>query len=136
MSSYPKVTIEYCAKCKWHNRAIWYVQEILQTFSKPGVNLVEEVSVQPRYDFPGLFKVVVFKGEGDGKVVYQRKFKDEVDVESYVHEGFPESKFLKTLIRDYLFPENGLGHIDRGKNSGLTTGEDRDDVECVKCKDA
>lgn len=152
MSKFPKVNIEFCAKCKWHNRAIWYVQEILQTFSKPGVNLIEDISVQPRYDFPGLFRIVAHKNENESKILYLRRFKSEVDdalIEDYVYEGFPDSKFLKTLLRDYLFPDNNLGHIDRGTerevlNQGKQeakkemekegTKAEAEAPECVACK--
>ena len=28
----PRVTIEYCKKCRWGLRASWYAQELLSTF--------------------------------------------------------------------------------------------------------
>lgn len=110
----PSVVIEFCAKCKWHNRAIWYTQEVLQTFSDPEKNLVTEVSVRPRYDQPGLFQVLVRGNVGNEKVIYRRKMKkseDKQDADFY-YDGFPDSKLLKQLIRNELFPEQGLGHVD------------------------
>lgn len=110
--NYPRISIEYCAKCKWGNRAVWYLQELLQTFDKPGLTL-NEVALQPLYDQPGVFRVTVFKSTDDIKVVYQRKMKNGLnDGKDYVYEGFPDSKFLKQLVRNYLFPEGQLGHID------------------------
>lgn len=134
MDRYPKVTIEYCAKCKWQNRAIWYVQEILQTFDKPGVNLVADVSVQPRYDAAGHFRIVVSDSPASQHIIYQRKLKHQRgDEEPYLYEGFPDSKFVKTLIRDRLFPDNGLGHVDRGTNRAvLNRGAP---AECVACNE-
>ncbi|CAK7916452.1 hypothetical protein CAAN3_19S00254 [[Candida] anglica] len=128
---YPRVSIEYCAKCKWNNRAVWYVQELIQTFDKPGVNLIEEVAIQPRYDYPGLFRVTVSKDAQNSSIIYERKFQKDQGTEptkDYSYEGFPDSKFLKTLVRDYLFPDNKLGHIDRANHNVLNRGE-----ECVPC---
>lgn len=109
----PTVIIEYCAKCKWHNRAIWYTQEILQTFCDPETNLVTEVAVRPKYDQPGLFQVLVSRN-GDEKVIYRRKMKKTTDPQSeeFYFDGFPDSMLLKQLIRNELFPELGLGHVD------------------------
>lgn len=123
----PKVSIEFCAKCKWHNRAIWYTQEILQTFSDPDVNLVTEVSVKPVHDQPGLFQVVCYGDSGVEKVIYRRKMKKATSPQSeeYYYDGFPDSKLLKQLIRNELFPQLGLGHVD-GKTDLL--------AECKACE--
>lgn len=109
----PKVTIYYCAKCKWQNRAIWYLQEVLQTFSDPESHFVAEVSLCPVYDQPGLFEVDVTK-DGESTIIYKRKMKKstEPQAESYYYDGFPDSKLLKILIRNNLFPESNLGHVD------------------------
>lgn len=123
----PKVTIEFCAKCKWHNRAVWYVQEIMQTFSDPETNLVDEISVRPIYDKPGLFQVLVSTDSATEKVIYRRKMKKSEEDQSadFYFDGFPDLKLLKQLIRNELFPQLGLGHVD-GKTDLLT---------CEKCKD-
>ena len=115
---YPKVIIEYCAKCKWHNRAVWYLQEILQTFSDPEKNLVAEVALRPSYDSPGTFVVRVATEEGQSKTVYCRRMKKSTrpQTELYHYDGFPDSKLLKNLIRNELFPEHGLGHLDGQAN--------------------
>lgn len=124
----PKVIIEFCAKCKWHNRAIWYTQEVLQTFSDPEKNLVTEVSVRPIYDQPGLFQVLVSNTDSKVKVIYRRKMKKSPDAQSepFYYDGFPDSKLLKQLIRNELFPELGLGHVD-GSPTLL--------AECKSCKE-
>lgn len=125
---YPKVTIEYCARCKWHNRAVWYLQEILQTFSDPEKNLVAEVALRPSYDKPGIFIVEVATKEDDSRIIYCRRMKKSSlpQTEPYHFDGFPDSKLLKNLLRNELFPEHGLGHVD-GKADLL--------AECVPCRE-
>ncbi|KAM9893377.1 hypothetical protein OXX80_012694 [Metschnikowia pulcherrima] len=125
---YPKVIIEYCAKCKWHNRAVWYLQEILQTFSDPEKNLVAEVALRPSYDSPGTFVVRVAAEEGQSKIVYCRRMKksSQPQTESYHYDGFPDSKLLKNVIRNELFPEHGLGHSD-GRADIL--------ADCLPCRE-
>lgn len=124
----PKVTIQFCAKCKWQNRAIWYVLEILQTFSDPEKNLIAEVSVCPMYDQPGLFQVLVSTENGTDKVIYRRKMKKSElpQTEEFYYDGFPDSKLLKILLRNELFPEAGLGHAD-GTAIQL--------ADCIPCRD-
>lgn len=145
MPGLPKVTIEYCAKCKWHNRAVWYLLEVLQTFSDPEKNLVAEVAVRPRYDQPGMFQVIVASANGS-KVVYRRRMKktELPQDEEYYYDGFPDSKLLKVLIRNELFPELGLGHVDghggrlaeqvNTKPSSEATEAKDPSIECVACE--
>lgn len=123
----PKVKIEFCAKCKWHNRAVWYLQEIMQTFSDPEKNLVKEVALCPSYDKPGIFEVTVEKEDGV-VMIYKRKLKKsaEPQTESFYFDGFPDSKLLKNLIRNELFPDQGLGHVD-GKSDTLQ--------DCIPCRE-
>ena len=45
----------------------------------------------------------IFQIKGDGALVRDRKAKG----------GFPEAKVLKQLLRDRVWPERGLGHVDR-----------------------
>ncbi|RLV87003.1 hypothetical protein JA9_001158 [Meyerozyma sp. JA9] len=120
-----KVIIQFCSKCKWHNRAVWYLQEIMQTFGE-GDRLVSEISIQPKIDAPGLFQVLVQADEGEPKIIYKRKFKKDNGPQDapYYYEGFPDSKLLKTLIRDELFPSEKLGHVD-----GHAT------LTCEKCEE-
>lgn len=128
MVALPKVSIEYCARCKWQNRAIWYLQEILQTFGDPEGSFVAEVSVVPSYDQPGLFRVTTTSAEGKEAIVYWRRMKklDEAQDEAYYFDGFPDSKLLKVLIRNELFPGQQMGHVD-GRAGQLT--------ECQPCRD-
>lgn len=127
----PKVTIYYCARCKWQNRAVWYLQEILQTFSDPEKNLIPEVAVCPSYDLPGLFEITVTNKEGE-KTVYKRRMKKlaESQSELYFYDGFPDLKLLKVLLRNALFPKADLGHAESvdTKQPGLM-------LACEKCQD-
>lgn len=128
---YPKIIIQYCAKCKWQNRALWYLQEILQTFP----DNIADISIQPILDFPGIFQIIVIKSnqEKDEKIIYKRKFKQEkYSIENqgdYVYDGFPDSKFVKNLIKVELGLQVGK-HIElNATDNKLNTGE-----ECKDCK--
>lgn len=125
---HPKVTIEFCAKCKWHNRAVWYLLEIMQTFSDPDSNLVAEVALCPLYDKPGIFEVRVSAADSADKVIYRRRLKksEAPQSEPFYYDGFPDSKLLKVLVRNTLFPAQGLGHVD-GQSGTLN--------ECVPCRE-
>ncbi|GBL52604.1 hypothetical protein ACI3LY_004875 [Candidozyma auris] len=127
----PKVSIYYCARCKWQNRAVWYMQEVLQTFSDPEKNLVPEVALCPSFENPGLFQITVTTEQGE-QIVYKRRMKKvavEEQSEAYYYDGFPDSKLVKNLIRDALFPESGLGHAENKQR------EDPGLVLCEKCND-
>lgn len=143
---YPKITISYCAKCKWHNRAVWYLQEILQTFGEAD-RCVAEISLCPSYDTPGLFKIEAAKSENETRILYQRKMRKgvELQTEDHFYDGFPDSKFVKVLVRNYLFPEERLGHVD-GHSMQLNDGSQSrgneetvekvvKEVECVSCNE-
>lgn len=127
---YPRVSIEFCAACKWHNRGVWYLQEIMQTFHDPEKNFIPEIALHPVYNQPGLFQVVVTSDANSApSIIYKRKFKnkDVAQDEDYYFDGFPDSKLLKSLIRDKLFPQEQLGHIDKYKDV-------LNDGTCVDCK--
>ncbi|KAK6200973.1 Rdx family-domain-containing protein [Scheffersomyces amazonensis] len=155
MNSYPKVVIRYCAKCKWQNRAIWYVTEILQTFGE----VINEVSVQPIYDKPGVFEIILVE-ETSTTVLYKRKFKNAElakkyategetgeQTEEYYYDGFPDSKLVKLLIKDAL---NGSVKVKLGNhimktdttnilssNRNVSEPEPEpkpEEVECQDCK--
>lgn len=117
---YFKVTIEYCNRCKWQNRAVWYLQELLGTFD----GKIHEVALKPLTDPPGTFKVWIAV-DGDSQLIYQKRMKNTTDKqdESYFYDGFPDLKFLKALVRDRLSPGHDLGHIDRYHDSGLNLGD-------------
>lgn len=146
----PRLVIQYCTKCKWTNRAIWYTQEVLQTFTNP--QDIAEISLQPEIEKPGTFAIYLQVGEYV-EVVYRRKFKkvenrgDNVeDPDEY--DGFPDAKFLKSLIKEKLLKlkakaENGekvlssvqLGdHLSSGKGNLLNDGgREETQVECRDC---
>ncbi|KAJ8101504.1 Rdx type Seleno protein, partial [Lipomyces tetrasporus] len=95
---YPHVSIEFCTACKWNLRAAWYAQELLSTFSTE----LGEVSMIPGSG--GTFIVrLTPNADADEIVIWNRKDKN----------GFPDSKDLKRLVRDILFPARDLGHVDR-----------------------
>ncbi|KAK9386572.1 Rdx family-domain-containing protein [Lipomyces mesembrius] len=106
---YPHISIEFCTACKWNLRAAWYAQELLSTFSTE----LGEVSMIPSSG--GTFVVrLTENAESEEVIIWNRKDKN----------GFPDSKDLKRLIRDVLFPMRDLGHVDRHdakKNTSVET---------------
>lgn len=123
---FPKVTIQYCAKCKWQNRAFWYLQELLQSFDQ----VLLEVSLQPVHDEAGIFKVILTESSNSLTIIYQRKYKNPKLAESlgydqsnsYFYDGFPDSKFLKLLIKQALNVE--LGHHIKPSETDMLTCQD------------
>jgi selenoprotein W-related protein len=89
----PSVTIEYCPKCGWLLRAAYMAQEILTTFNDD----LKSVTLQPS-ETGGSYKIFI-----DGKKIFDRK----------EHNGFPEIKEIKQLVRDVVNPDKSLGHADR-----------------------
>ncbi|EGW35746.1 uncharacterized protein SPAPADRAFT_132690 [Spathaspora passalidarum NRRL Y-27907] len=129
---YPRIIIQYCNKCKWQNRAVWYLQEILQTFPEE----IQDISLQPILDQPGVFQIVLVTSNSASEIIYKRKFKskelqekyaDEGE-EKYTYDGFPDSKFIKVLIKNKLGLQVGK-HIDRGSDYKLNDG-----TACVDCR--
>lgn len=90
----PHISISYCTQCQWLLRAGWMAQELLSTFGTDlgGVTLVPATG--------GLFRIVC-----DDTVLWDRKEEG----------GFPDIKTLKQRVRDHLFPDRDLGHIDGHK---------------------
>ncbi|MBN8430743.1 SelT/SelW/SelH family protein [Microbulbifer salipaludis] len=86
------VTIHYCVQCNWMLRATWMAQELLYTFAED----LEQVVLKPGSG--GVFEIHV----GD-QLIWERK-RDG---------GFPGPKALKQKVRDVLFPERDLGHVDK-----------------------
>ncbi|WP_308366275.1 MULTISPECIES: SelT/SelW/SelH family protein [unclassified Microbulbifer] len=86
------VIIHYCVQCNWMLRASWMAQELLYTFADD----LEQVALKPGSG--GVFEIFV-----DDQLIWER-----------VRDGgFPGPKELKKRVRDLLFPERDLGHIDR-----------------------
>ncbi|SAM00419.1 hypothetical protein [Absidia glauca] len=102
----PRVSIEYCPKCRWMLRASWLSQELLTTFEQD----LGEVAL-----IPGDVGVFVIKV--NETLVWDRK----------QDGGFPEAKVLKQRVRDVIAPEKSLGHSDVKKdgdnNSSTKTKE-------------
>ncbi|WP_237066434.1 SelT/SelW/SelH family protein [Microbulbifer guangxiensis] len=88
----PSVTIRYCSQCNWMLRATWMAQELLHTFAED----LQGVTLEPVTG--GAFEIVA-----DGTLLWERK-RDG---------GFPSAKELKRRLRDLLFPDRELGHLDR-----------------------
>jgi selenoprotein W-related protein len=88
----PRISIEYCSRCRFILRATWMAQELLMTFSDE----IGEVALIPGQG--GVFDVRI-----DGEVVYSKS----------VHGRFPEASELKQLVRDRIAPDRELGHSDR-----------------------
>ena len=86
------VTIHFCVQCNWMLRATWMAQELLYTFAED----LEQVALKPGSG--GVFEIHV----GD-QLIWERK-RDG---------GFPGPKELKQKVRDVLFPERDLGHVDK-----------------------
>ena len=86
------ITIHYCVQCNWMLRATWMAQELLYTFADD----LQQVALKPGSG--GVFEIFI----GD-QLIWER-VRDE---------GFPSPKELKRRVRDLLFPQRDLGHIDR-----------------------
>ena len=129
INKYPRIIIQYCHQCKWQNRAIWYLQEFLQTF-----------------DFPGIFQIILqnesTNNKMETKIIYRRKFKNEEKYHNenqgdFVFDGFPDSKFLKKLIKMELGPELSIGHhLEKySDDNKLYDGNNNDkNDDCKDCK--
>lgn len=138
VARYPRIVIQYCSKCKWQNRAVWYLQEIFQTFS----DQVMDVSLQPIANVPGTFQIlVIMKDNERPKIIYKRRFKKSTDPqdEPYYYDGFPDSQFLKLLLKRELNLETNLGHIERNDSVTLLQNDQssielKKPTECEPCK--
>ncbi|ODQ68455.1 hypothetical protein NADFUDRAFT_49095 [Nadsonia fulvescens var. elongata DSM 6958] len=126
--TYPRVLITFCTKCKWHFRAVWYLQELLSTFN----DLLGEIALAPGPSGVFTIKLWIQKDtENDnGILIWDRKSMG----------GFPDSKELKRLIRNKCWPEQNLGHVDRIKaveglvNSAQAPNQDHNNSKNAKNK--
>lgn len=89
----PTITIEYCPKCGWMLRSIYFASELLTTFTEE----LEGVLLKPS-ETAGKFTISI-----DETVIVDRK----------ADGGFPEITALKRLVRDRVAPDKPLGHTDR-----------------------
>ena len=91
----PAITISYCVQCNWLLRAGWMAQELLSSFGPD----LGSVTLVPGTG--GIFEIRL-----DGDLIWDRK-RDG---------GFPDAAELKRRVRDVLWPERDLGHVEgRGK---------------------
>ncbi|WP_151717906.1 SelT/SelW/SelH family protein [Gemmobacter serpentinus] len=88
----PAITFTYCTQCNWMLRTTWMAQELLSTFGQ------DLVSVTLIPGTGGIFQITL-----DGALIWDRK----------AQGGFPDVKQLKQLVRDHVWPERDLGHVDR-----------------------
>lgn len=88
----PNITLTYCTQCNWMLRTAWMAQELLSTFGQD----IESVTLIPATG--GVFRI-----ELDGTLIWDRKEKG----------GFPDVKVLKQMVRDHVWPDRDLGHVDR-----------------------
>lgn len=147
INKFPRIIIQFCTKCKWTNRAIWYAQELFQTFD---ANTIADISLQPIIEFAGIFQVLIQVGS-TVELIYRRKFKkdgDDLDPQlaEVSYDGFPDAKFLKNLVKDKIHEvekrANGEGVTSSkvgdhlvGKGSLLNDGGVcQETEECVECK--
>ena len=100
-----EIRIRYCRQCNWLLRAGWMAQELLSSFAED----LQRVSLEPGTG--GIFEV--YAGE---QLIWERK-RDG---------GFPDIAELKRRVRDVLFPERDLGHLDKGRKSGSAGTENND----------
>ncbi|WP_188507790.1 SelT/SelW/SelH family protein [Parapedobacter pyrenivorans] len=90
----PTITIEYCPKCGWMLRSVYFASELLTTFAEE----LNGVLLHPS-DTAGKFCILL-----DGKLMVDRK----------INGGFPEITALKRLVRDHVAPNKSLGHSEKG----------------------
>ncbi|MDQ1849020.1 SelT/SelW/SelH family protein [Gemmobacter fulvus] len=88
----PVITLTYCTQCNWLLRSAWMAQELLSTFGQD----LASVTLIPGTG--GIFQITL-----DGVLIWDRK----------AQGGFPDVKQLKQMVRDHVWPERDLGHIDR-----------------------
>ncbi|KAI7856612.1 selT/selW/selH seleno protein domain-containing protein [Circinella umbellata] len=108
----PRVSIEYCTKCRWMLRAAWLGQELLTTFD----TMIGELAI-----IPG--SAAVFQIKVDDVIIWDRKEKGR----------FPEIKEVKQLLRDIIAPEMSLGHSDRKKPVEQQQEQEPKKEECKTC---
>ncbi len=87
-----RITIEYCAKCKFMMRSAWVAQELLQTFEEE----LDEAALRPS-TVPGIWRIYA-----NGRQIWDRK----------TERGLPELKELKRRVRDIIAPGKHLGHAE------------------------
>ena len=143
----PRIAIKFCTQCKWNLRAAYYAQELLQTFSTS----LGEVALIPTSG--GIFTITLFHTPTpssshttaiDAQSTSETKTADDMDPSSVsvatrteevlvVQEtllwdrktegGFPETKELKSRVRNVIQPNRHLGHVDRSLKKAKVSAE-------------
>lgn len=93
----PAIAFTYCTQCNWMLRTAWMAQELLSTFGQD----IASVTLIPGTG--GIFQITL-----DGVTIWDRKERG----------GFPDVKVLKRLVRDHVWPDRDLGHVDRAAGPG------------------
>ena len=101
-----EIQIRYCRQCNWLLRASWMAQELLSSFGED----LQRVSLEPGSG--GIFEIYA-----GGQLIWERK-RDG---------GFPDIAELKRRVRDVLFPDRDLGHLDKGKTTTSLDTENNDE---------
>ncbi|CAL5872920.1 uncharacterized protein PFLUO_LOCUS7189 [Penicillium psychrofluorescens] len=135
----PRIAIAFCTQCRWMLRAAYFAQELLSTF---GTDL-GEVALVPMTG--GVFTVTIWHassqmptgaetevGLGPGPVTRETLLWDRKR-----DGGFPDTKILKSLVRNVIAPDRDLGHTDRAlkkKADEEEAAKQSDKKECEDCK--
>ncbi|KAK2747542.1 hypothetical protein FQN57_002035 [Myotisia sp. PD_48] len=123
----PRITIQYCTQCNWLLRAAYYAQELLSTFS----GSLGEVALVPMTG--GIFTVSIqHASSADFTTCVSRIWDRKTD------GGFPETKVLKSLVRNIVDPARDLGHVDRalvkdGKAKKQPEQQEKEEEKCQDC---
>lgn len=97
----PRITIEFCDRCRWLHRASWTQTELALTFPPPAVRAITLVPLNSP-ETGGRFRVWLAHAGGTS-LLWDRK----------TEGGFPELKILKQRVRDIVQPGVSLGHSDK-----------------------
>ncbi|KIW16964.1 hypothetical protein PV08_04155 [Exophiala spinifera] len=158
--SIPRIAIKFCTQCKWNLRAAYltrihgtqYAQELLQTFGTS----IGEIALVPATG--GIFTVTMThaatttelresgshgsNGSGEQPTTTAAATVTATDTilwDRKTDGGFPETKELKSRVRNIIEPGRDLGHIDRSLKKGKTstsTQEESQADETVKSSGA
>jgi len=87
----PAITFTYCTQCNWLLRTARVAQALLSSFGQD----IGSGTMIPGDG--GVFQITL-----DGAQIWDRKDQG----------GFPEARQLRQRIRDRLWPDRDLGHLD------------------------
>ncbi|KAJ5807825.1 hypothetical protein N7474_009094 [Penicillium riverlandense] len=111
----PRIAIAFCTQCRWMLRAAYFAQELLSTFSTD----LGEVALVPVTG--GVFTVTIWHASS------------QMPTGSGTEVGLgPDTKILKSLVRNVIAPDRDLGHTDRALKEEAAKQSDK--KECEDCK--